>query len=155
MVNKQVIIIIIIAVILIFVLWTIKKVIVDHQARKGARLENHETALEIEDLIKKGKGPTISNASAAIYANKLFTAMDGWGTDNSAVLSVFDNVRNDADVLLISKAWGKRTLGSGAWNPSPDSTNLTLSQALTEELGESYQVQLNNKLKSKGITYAI
>lgn len=97
---------------------------------------------------------TITKAQAQSYAQSIFTAMDGYGTDEEAILGVFKNIKNDADFAMISNAYGVREVSSGAWNPEPNYKG-TMSGALTSELSQSWKDDINKVLAGKKITYRV
>jgi hypothetical protein len=81
-------------------------------------------------------------------------AMDGYGTDENAIISVFYSLKNNADFLALIAAFGTREISSGSWNPEAN-FNGTLTAALVSELDISEIITLNNILKAKKITYRI
>jgi hypothetical protein len=97
---------------------------------------------------------TISKPQAQSFAASLFAAMDGYGTDEDAIISVFNNLKNDADYAMIFNAYGVREISSGAWNPSPNFKG-TLSGALTDELDAEYKTKINNLMATKKIKYRV
>lgn len=81
----------------------------------GASRDTVETASnELEKLLKKNTSlppgaqqiPSFSPAQMKSYANKLYQAMDGIGTDNNAVKDVFTAMNHDVDLLLLIEAFG-------------------------------------------------
>lgn len=61
-----------------------------------------------------------SPAQMKTFANTLFSAMDGAGTDEAAVLGVFKQMNNDLDFLFLIDAFGVRH-GSSWFATSTDS----------------------------------
>ena len=84
----------------------------------------------------------ISETTAKQLAEKLYTAMKGWGTDEKAIYEVFNQVSTRDDVLYIFAQFGLK-----------DGKNLT--QWLTSELNAKERAQVNAILTSKGINYQI
>lgn len=152
--SPKMIITIAIIIVLIIVVICVVRGVKGFEARKGARKENRAVDQELKDLEKSGNGPTISSAQAYTYANSLHTAMDGYGTDWASIKSVFEAVRNNADVISISSAYGIREVSSGQWNPEPNIKG-TLTQCLTSELDDSEKEEIKTILKGKGITFQI
>lgn len=97
---------------------------------------------------------TLTQSQVLALANKLFQAMDGYGTDENSILSAFYSLRNNADFLALIAAFGTREISSGSWNPEAN-FNGTLTAALANELDISYIIKLNNILKAKKITYRV
>jgi hypothetical protein len=54
---------------------------------------------------------TISNTKAGSLAEKLYDAMESCGTDEDAIISVFDQLQNSADVNLVYQKFGLRNYG--------------------------------------------
>jgi hypothetical protein len=67
------------------------------------------------------------------FAESLFTAMDGVGTNENSIKRVMDSMKTYDDVLALIKAYGKRKWSKWElWDLNP--TPLTLAQALESEL---------------------
>lgn len=103
-----------------FVGYKIYKAVQNFEKQKGSRLEDKAVSSDLKTLISQGKGPTISSSQAAALANEIFSAMDGWGTDNKQIIAALNNAKNDADVLAIIDAFGTKEISSGALNPEPN-----------------------------------
>ena len=110
------------------------------------------------DVDKLNQNPatkaTITTAQALLYANKLFAAMDGYGTDEDAIVAVFNNLKNDADFAMVMSSYGSREISSGSFNPSPNFKG-TLGAALTDELDTEWTAKINNLLATKKIKYRV
>jgi len=117
--------------------------------------EDRGWAAEVDKLNQNpATKATIGKAQASSYAAKLFAAMDGYGTDEDAIISVFNNLKNDADFAMVMNAYGVREISSGAWNPSPNFKG-TLSGALTDELDTEWTTKINNILAAKKVKYRV
>ncbi len=75
-----------------------------------------------------------------IWANDLFNAMDGVGTDEQAIYDVFKKMKTKDDVLQLITAFGVQD-------------NETLSQWLISELSSEERATLNRLLSDKNINY--
>ena len=84
----------------------------------------------------------ISETTAKQLAEKLYTAMKGWGTDEKAIYEVFSQVSTRDDVLFIFAQFGLK-----------DGRNLT--QWLTSELNAKERTKVNAILTEKNINYQI
>lgn len=84
----------------------------------------------------------ISETTAKQLAEKLYTAMKGWGTDEKAIYEVFSQVSTRDDVLFIFAQFGLK-----------DGRNLT--QWLTSELNAKERTKVNAILTEKNINYHI
>ena len=85
-------------------------------------------------------------------ANRLVIAFNDCGTVEQTVYSVFDKIKNNADILKLKAVWGTRKwdgcLLAGEWDRVG-----TLDEAMTDELRASELAKVNNKLIQKGIMY--
>lgn len=64
--------------------------------------------------------PTYSPAQMKAYANSLFTAMDGAGTQSKEVAKVFSAMKNDLDIYYLIDAFGTRAGSSWFATSSPE-----------------------------------
>lgn len=135
-----------------FIAYKIYKKIQQSNEEKGSKQENSQAQSELDKLIKKGIKPTYQQSQYSSYANTLWEAMDGYGTNEDLIMRVFANLKNDADFLSLSKAYGIRTVSSGVGNPEPNYRG-TLSGALASELENSKIRDINASMSKKGITY--
>lgn len=121
----------------------------------GQRREVQEAYNELE---KANQNPAtaqkITNFQAEQYANTIFTAVNGWATDEEAIAKVFERLSNNADFLAVSKAFGKRKISSGYGNPEPD-YYATMTEALHIDLDYTEKARLNKILIKKSIKYRI
>jgi hypothetical protein len=76
-----------------------------------------------------------------ILANQIYQAMDGWGVDAQKVVSVFGQIKNEADFLSLNEAFGVRE----GW---------TLEEWLKDQLAMNEINGINNGLYKKNIPYA-
>lgn len=135
-----------------FLAYKLIKASKDLKQGKGSREEDRAVNNDLDKLITNGKGPSLSQSQIMGSANTLFTAMDGYASDESAIYSVFAKAKNDADVLAIIKAYGIREVSSGKLNPEPNIKG-SLSMALTSELSRTEIGALNMLLAKKGIKH--
>jgi hypothetical protein len=76
-----------------------------------------------------------------ILADTLFTAMNGWATDETQIAGVMYKMRNDLDVNQLIKAFGRRE-------------GFTLSEWIADDFSqEDKEFYINNILRKKGIKY--
>lgn len=120
----------------------------DEEEQKGWESE--------EEQIKKDpkRKATLSSAQLKSMANKVFSAMDGYGTDEEAIISVFRTLKTDGDFVGLQKAWGIREISSGTLNPTPNFKG-TLNAAITDELSGYYKQRINKILTDKKIKYRV
>jgi hypothetical protein len=69
-----------------------------------------------------------------------------WGTDEQAIYDVFNLMKNNIDVALLIKAFGKRRVEFSTQDQE-------LGAHLSNDLDSSEITKINNILSSKGITY--
>lgn len=124
---------------------------------QGSREEEDAGTTELEELNKNSETrQKISNQQAQSYANVLFTAMNGYGTDEEAIVSVFYKLRNNADYLALSNAYGSnRVVSSGRGNVFEPDFRGTMASALRSELSSYWTKRINKILTNKKITYKI
>lgn len=122
---------------------------------KGDKQEDKGWAAESDRLNQKPETRAkITTAQASAFANSLHAAMDGYGTDEPTIYSVFRNIKNAGDFALLMNAYGVREISSGAWNPEPNFKG-TLTGALTSELAIEDKKKINEILKTKKIPYRV
>ncbi len=119
-----------------------------------AKAEVNAVKNELTELNKTpDKKQTLTPAQAKAMSNVLFGAMDGYGTNVVAISKQLFQLKNQADWLAVSDAYGVKTLSSGKLNPEPDFVG-TLNAALSNELGvtdTTYTTALNKYFKQRGI----
>ncbi len=86
------------------------------------------------------KRATLTESQARVYANKLYSAMNGAGTNESEVMQVFQACVNNDDVNLLILQFGKRD-------------GETLSEWINDDFSSSAKEKyINSVLRAKGIT---
>lgn len=122
---------------------------------KPQREEIADASTELDKLnSQSATRQTISKSQAESLATTLHTAMDGYGTDEDAILSIFYKLKNNADFLALQKAYRTREISSGAWNPEPNFKG-TMAPSLRSELSNDWIKKINNLLIKKKITYRV
>lgn len=103
--------------------------------RKADAAETTATEVELRKLNKDEKTKQkLTAVQVASMANQLHEAMDGYGTNTSALVKILLQISNQADWLAVNDAYGVRVVSSGKLNPTPDFKG-TLQPALVSELG--------------------
>lgn len=74
------------------------------------------------------------------------------GTDEAAIYSVFRRLKNNADYLALSQAWGKPTRKVYEWGIGRD---MTLQQFIRWEMEQKEIAKINAILKARNIKYSI
>ena len=135
--------------------YAITKAIKNREENKEDKEEQKDWTSEEEKINKDPKRKaTLSPAALSSKANKIFSAMDGYGTDAEAIVSVFRSLKTDGDFVGLQKAFGIRTIDSGYLNPAPNFRG-TLTAAITDELSNYYKQRINKILTDKKIKYRV
>jgi hypothetical protein len=137
--------------------YTIYKKLKDTTSGKasGDRQEDRGWNKEFDNLnTNPSTKATMSQAQMLAFATTLFTAMDGYGTDEDTIAGIFKQMKNNADFAGVSAAYGVRELSSGRMNPEPNYKG-GLSGALASELSQSWKDIINKDLASRKITYKV
>lgn len=95
---------------------------------------------EVKEEAGSTKRATMTESQALIYANKLYSAMKGAGTNETEVMQVFQSCVNDDDVNLLIIKFSKRD-------------GETLSEWINGDFNASSKEKyINSVLRAKGIT---
>ena len=133
--------------------WTIYNKVSAIATTKKARKEIGDIEDEIKELKKEGNiVPTISKAQLAIMAGQLEQAFQEAGTDEDQIKRIFGQIKNDADVLILIKTYGIRSIKNPiAWQAPLKGT---LGQALSDELSaDEIEEYINSVFVKKNIKY--
>lgn len=106
---------------------------------------------ELETETKK-TGLSYPQSQYAAFANIIETAAFDVGTDEDAIYTVFRNLKNNADYLALTNAWGKPTRKIYDWGFGYD---MTLPQLIRWEMDNKEVAKINSILKSKNIKYRV
>ena len=139
----------------------------------SADAQNKLKQLE-DDLNKKlnqGQQPTFSSTQFNNFADSIQSAFEGcdystplipvpttwilnigWSNSGASLFNILYQFNNDVDFLALQKAFGTRTISKG-WYCGGDYTNVTLSQAVNNQLNTQEIYAVNKLLTQKGITY--
>jgi hypothetical protein len=103
--------------------------------------QNIQTGAELQLWQNVGQTPSYQNTQYQIFADTLYTAMDGWGTDEDSVKTVMQAMNNNADVLKLIQVFGIRDgYGLAGW----------IADDFSASDKEKY---INQVLRVRGITY--
>lgn len=130
--------------------YLVYKAIKNRQPSQGTALLNDEAAA-------KAKGQSLSYTQAT-YVNLANVIFNAWfqnfnifnPVDEKQILSVMSKMKNDLDIIALTRAFGKRRapVPFGSFFVS----DLSLGEWLREGLYENEIQAVNNVLRSKGIT---
>jgi len=102
------------------------------------------------------EAPTMTNTMMKSLANKIWTAMDGYGTRDYDLKQAFKKIKNNADFSGVQSAYGTKTLQPGhgvGWFVS--SFRGTMVQCVQDDASSSTIDDINKTLKSNGVKYSI
>lgn len=119
-----------VVVVIVIVIAIIKAV---RNAKDNSYLRENKKVITKADL-------TYSEADYTVFANKLYAAMKGLGTDEDAVFSVFQLMQTESDVRMLINAFGSKK-------------GETLSQWLLGDLSTADIAKINGILAYNGINY--
>ena len=121
------------------------------------RQPSQGTALLNDEAAAKAKGQSLSYTQAT-YVNLANVIFNAWfqnfnifnPVDEKQILSVMSKMKNDLDIIALTRAFGKRRapVPFGSFFVS----DLSLGEWLREGLYENELQAVNNVLKAKGIT---
>lgn len=134
---------IVIAIILLWLFWN---------TLKGAYRSASNTLQnsgEMAALSASGIKASYSPDEYKSMANKLYEAMDGWGTDSPAIFSIFGKLNNDVDFIKLDQAFGVREATDNMFGLYSAED---LEGWIVDDLSTSEITQLNSILKKRGIT---
>lgn len=122
-----------------FVVW---RIYVKFTAYQKANASSVAQKAELKVLEEKGIKPSFAQYTYDSWAEKLYTAMKGAGTDEGMIFSVFKQLKNDVDFIRLDQAFGIRD-------------TYTMRVWLKDDLSSSDIQAINAGLKVKGLTKRI
>ena len=126
------ILVIVIAIVIIFKYKNIKNLILDKAANQKL-IDEANTTIKVEDI-------SITQDQFHTYAQKLYKAMKGAGTDEKAIYEVFEAMNSRSDVQQLIKTFGVK-----------DGENL--AEWLYDDLSAGDIEHINAILATKSINY--
>jgi len=137
--------------------------ITDANNRKKQEKEINTADAELRNEQQAGRGQTLSNSSLEAMSSAIVEAANGCGTYEDIIVSQFDNLQNEADMLAFVKIFGLRDklrcpFSNDAYGDkwcilSCRTPTMSLSSMLYSELSQGWIDTLNKKLGQKGIKY--
>lgn len=92
---------------------------------------------------------TISSQQAQNIAEKLYSAMEGSGTNETALYNAFEQINSYSDLMMVMKAFGKR---KGWWNWFGSESGLV--EWINDDCSNSEIAKINAILASKNIDFS-
>lgn len=148
---KGIVIIIIIAIIAFITYKLFKKYFSETGASDREDVKDAQS--DLNDLKKNGIIPSYNQSQYSNWANTLKTSFDGCGTQNDAWQRIFNQMKNDADVLALIATYGVRTYDGCNWEGDFNDKTGTLSAGLQDELSSGELGKLNKLLSDKNIKH--
>jgi hypothetical protein len=145
-----------------FITYSIYRGIRRKKDEADARKASQEAKKEIEDLKRKGVNLSYGLTQYEVFVQSLVQAMDECGTDEDAVYTVFNAMKNKADVLKLVEVFDVRyyqpckltdPITWVRWNFNNKIYGGALSTWLTYDLTNSERGKINSILSKKGIDY--
>jgi hypothetical protein len=145
-----------------FVGYTIYSNIKKAKDIKNANVGGREAEKELIELAKKGIKPSYSPSQYTNWVQRLVEAISDCGTDEASVYSVFQNMKNKADVLSLISSFGVQYYRPcGATQPISYAKYLfdnksfggSLATFLQYDLSVSEMQKINKILEGKKIDY--
>lgn len=146
-----------------FVLFQLYKTLKEKADKKQAEDFKKEAKKELDILKAQGVKPSYSPSQYESFSSKIVVALDGCGSDEQAVYSVFAAIKNKADLLNLISSFGVRyyqpCLLTDPISRGFDYIGIgqkyggNLSTWLTYDLDKFEIDRINNMLSSKGIDY--
>lgn len=139
-------IVIVVGIILFIVLRKLVKKIIPTKTQKESKevIESYES--EKQSWQQKGEVASYTDSQYKAFADKLYKAMDGFGTNEPAIYDVFEQLKNNIDHNNLVIAFGVR--GEG-WI----SDGHTLAEYITDDLGQEEIKRINQILADRGIVH--
>jgi hypothetical protein len=119
--------------------------------KESKKLEDEKKAVETE-LSKAIKLTPLTwpESQYNTFARVIQIAGFDLGTDEAAIYNVFRSLRNNADYLALSQAWGKPTRKVYEWGVGRE---MTLQQFIRWEMDQKEVAKINLILKNRKIKY--
>jgi len=96
---------------------------------------------DLNELITGGKNLSYQDSQYLIFADSLYQAMKGYGTDETSIAGIMYKMKNDADVLKLVQSFGQKD-------------GYTLPEWIADDFSQDDKTfYINNILAKKGIQY--
>lgn len=92
---------------------------------------------------------TMTQQQASALADKLYSAMDGSGTNEQKIYSVFDQINSYSDLMMVMKAFGER---KGFWGWFGSKSGLV--EWINDDCSNDEIAKINAILASKNINFS-
>ena len=153
---------------------TIFKKLREAKDAKDSKESVKDAQNDLKNLQNKGLRASFTPTQYKTWANTIEQAFEGcdpfgnitWGADSPLgvvsvwsrsgykVATIFNQLKNDLDYLMLVTAWGVRTYDDCGWGTG-DVKDVDLAKAIVDELNDRERNNLNKILAKKGIKYTI
>lgn len=120
--------------------------------RAKMRLEGKDAENELRRLAMNGIRPSYPDSQYQVFANKIVVAANDCGTDEPAIFSVFEAMKNEADVQKLVSVFGIRKY-KGCFSSYFGFEERSLGGLLNYELSGSEIKKINDMLAAKKIKF--
>ena len=124
------------------VVFVLARAIKKAQAMNKAVTAGLGSKTELQLLASNQIKPSYAKYTYDSWADKLYKAMKGIGTDNDMVFAVFNSLKNDADYIKLDQAFGMRD-------------TYTMKEWVHGDLSTTKINTINSGFKTKGMTKRI
>lgn len=97
---------------------------------------------------RTGTTATYTDYEYKQFADQLYTAMNGWTTDEDSVRTRMEQMKSESDLARLENAFGKR---DSSWNPFDDPTGLSAWLHDDFRTAEEMEEWVNAPLRANGI----
>ena len=124
---------------------------------KDVTQESNTATTELQQLAQQGIKPTLTAGQIDSAINKIVEAVNGCGTDEQAIYSVFNQFKNIADLKFLIQQWkiqyyrpcaATEPISYAKWLNNTKSFGGSLNTFLNYDLDNSEINNINNILKS-------
>jgi len=105
-------------------------------------------------LEKQGIRQTVSDSQLESFSQKLVEAFNDCGTTEASVYTVFNGLKNKADLIALIKIYGTRAYSGCLIQGEFGDMKYTLPRAIESELDSSETKKVNDILNKKGIDFS-
>jgi len=117
---------------------------------KDQQTSNKAVDSEIKNEQKSGMKQSYSDANYKVFAESIFSDMNGCGTNDEGILATFGKMKNRLDILKLIDAFGVRTISCMGIKEEG-----TLAELLKMELSQDSINTLNFAAKTQKINFQI
>lgn len=114
--------------------------------------ESKKADSELKKLAQKGVKPSFPDSQYQAWSNKIVSAANDCGTDENSIYSVFQSLKNDADLQKLISVFGIRKY-KGCFSAYFSFEERSLAGLLSYEMSSSELKKVNKILEDKKINF--